>query len=463
MNKRFSWNNLPILLIVTIVLIALGTGLILFDRLRDYTIYMDGQRYTLRTVALTPRQVLRAAGFNPTSGDRVLPDPDHINLRFTNVAVIRQRPVTIITPTEALHLESADLLPANLLGQAGLKLFPGDVIQQNGVRIDPALTIDPGNEAILTFLPAKHIRVFLNQTEQSIYTQQPTLGLALTEANVDLSENSWLSLPLDYSLEQENEVTIHTGREIVVNSPRGSVRGFTSARSVGGALRDLGVSLQGLDQVIPAEDLPLPEDGVIHLTQIEEELAFEIEETAFSNSYAEDPTAELDTISVMVQGQPGLVVTRNRLRIENGVQMAGLSEGPWKASDPSDGVLGQGTTPVIRTEVVDGVTLEYWRKVTVYATGYTPDSQGGHTGTASGIPLTKGIIAVTLEWYRGMKYQRVYVPDYGFGTIADTGGGIPGRYWIDLGFDNDNYVPWHYWTTLYFLTPIPGYIPLVLP
>jgi 3D (Asp-Asp-Asp) domain-containing protein len=62
-----------------------------------------------------------------------------------------------------------------------------------------------------------------------------------------------------------------------------------------------------------------------------------------------------------------------------------------------------------------------------------------------------------------MKLQPVYVPGYGRGIIADTGGGIPGRYWIDLGYDDENYESWHFWTTLYFLTPVPGYIPVVLP
>ena len=47
--------------------------------------------------------------------------------------------------------------------------------------------------------------------------------------------------------------------------------------------------------------------------------------------------------------------------------------------------------------------------------------------------------------------------------IRWLGGGIPGRYWIDLGFDDSNYESWHFWTTLYFLTPVPGYIPVVLP
>jgi 3D (Asp-Asp-Asp) domain-containing protein len=72
------------------------------------------------------------------------------------------------------------------------------------------------------------------------------------------------------------------------------------------------------------------------------------------------------------------------------------------------------------------------------------------------------VIAVTVRWFRDMKLQKVYVPGYGTGVIGDTGGGIPGRYWIDLGFTDDDYESWHQWTTLYFLTPVPQYIPYIL-
>jgi len=463
MHSWFNKGKAASPLFGTIVLIVLGLSLLVIDRLRAYTLAVDGQTYSLKTIAFTPRQVLNRAGYDPLPGDRVWPDSDHTDFSFTHIAVTRQRPVTIVTPLETLHLDSSELLPANLLQLGGLRLYPGDVIVQDGVRVDPGLPLQPGQEAVLTLLPAKQLTITLNDSEKNVYTQLPTLELALSEAGIDLSENSWLSLPLDHALEQQNDVTIRTGRQMVINTPIGSISGFTAAQTVGEALRDLSIPLQGLDLAQPAEDQPLPANSLIALTHVEENLTFQTEETAYNNTYAEDPNAELDTISTMVPGQLGLVVTRTRALTENGAQTKAVTEGPWKASDPMDGVLGQGTKVVVHTEVVDGETLEWWRKVSVYATGYTPNSQGGHTGTASGIPLTKGIIAVTRAWYLGMKFQKVYVPGYGYGTIADTGGGIPGRYWIDLGFDNDNYVSWHSWTTLYFLTPIPGFIPTVLP
>ncbi|MGB4595438.1 MAG: ubiquitin-like domain-containing protein [Anaerolineaceae bacterium] len=463
MHNWFNKGKTPDLLYSAIALILLGLSLLVIDRWRVYTLVVDGQTYSLRTVAFTPRQVLIQAGYNPVEGDKVWPQPDQTNLRFTQILVDRQRPVTIITPTETLHFESAELLAANLLQHAKLKLFPGDIVEHDGVHIDPALTLEPGQEVILTFVPSKQLSVTLNRNYLVVYTQQPTLELALSEAGIALSENSVLSLPLDHELDQQDEVTIHTSRQVVVNTASGSTSGLTAAQSVGQALRDLSVPLQGLDRVQPPEAQPLPDNGLLALTHIEENLSFQTEETAYNNTYTEDPNAELDTISTIVPGQLGLVVTRTRSRIENGIETTAVTEGPWKASDPADGVLGWGTKPVVSTEVVDGETLEYWRKVSVYATGYTPSSQGRHTGTASGTPLTKGVIAVTVPWYQAMKFQKVYVSGYGYGTIADTGGGILGRYWIDLGFDDDNYVSWHSWTTMYFLTPIPAFFPTVLP
>jgi len=59
---------------------------------------------------------------------------------------------------------------------------------------------------------------------------------------------------------------------------------------------------------------------------------------------------------------------------------------------------------------------------------------------------------------------RMYVPGYGFAEAADTGGGVRGRF-IDLGFDDHNYVGWHSQVMVYFLTPVPpeGSIRWIIP
>ena len=108
--------------------------------------------------------------------------------------------------------------------------------------------------------------------------------------------------------------------------------------------------------------------------------------------------------------------------------------------------------------------LEYWGTKTMYATSYYPCgflNRCSYT-TASGATLQKGIVAFTVEWYRELKGTQVYVPGYGIGTVSDTGGGIPGKDWIDLGYGNEDYIPWSKNLTVYFLGPPPDPIPWFL-
>jgi 3D (Asp-Asp-Asp) domain-containing protein len=77
--------------------------------------------------------------------------------------------------------------------------------------------------------------------------------------------------------------------------------------------------------------------------------------------------------------------------------------------------------------------------------------------------VKKGVIGVTRDWYRLFAMDQIYVPGYGIGTVADVGGGIPGSYWIDLGYSDADWVPWYGSVTIYFLTPVPANVPAVLP
>ncbi len=52
-------------------------------------------------------------------------------------------------------------------------------------------------------------------------------------------------------------------------------------------------------------------------------------------------------------------------------------------------------------------------------------------------------------------YTMMYIPGYGVGMAADTGGAIKGR-WIDLAYAEDDEVDWATgWVEIYLLTPVP--------
>jgi 3D (Asp-Asp-Asp) domain-containing protein len=246
------------------------------------------------------------------------------------------------------------------------------------------------------------------------------------------------------------------GQEILIHS---------AAETVGQALAQAGIPLQGLDYSLPAEEAPLPTDGFVHLVRVQEEIVLNTIEIPFDNDYVPDPTLELDLRRVIAPGEPGLQVQRQRVRYEDGVEIQRTVEGEWIARQPRNAEVGYGTQVVIRSLATPAGTIEYWRAIQVYATSYRPCYPNGYCSyaTAMGTTLHKGVVAVIHSWYNVMAGQSIYVPDYGVGRIEDWGLGIPGRDWIDLGFDETDFENWHWSVTMYFLTPVPDNIPWILP
>jgi 3D (Asp-Asp-Asp) domain-containing protein len=195
--------------------------------------------------------------------------------------------------------------------------------------------------------------------------------------------------------------------------------------------------------------------------RVEEEIVIEQQPLPFDSRFEPDPNAPLDTISTVSAGEFGLIAQRVRVRYENGQEASRTVEDEFVAREPVDAVQGYGTQISVRTLDTPNGPIEYWRAVEVYATSYSP-SRAGTPPTApnfgitySGAPLTNGHIAVLRSWYPSMAGRLFYVPGYGVGTVADIGGGIPGRHWIDLGYTDEDWQQWAGTVTLYFLTPVP--------
>lgn len=464
MNKLLAKLNLTVKILLAAGICALGIVFCAIQLYQPHTFLVDGLPMEIKGIAFTTRSLLNQAGIVINPEDSISTSLDGMTWELPPLVTIhRARPVSLHTPEGTIELHTVETLPANLLQQAGISLYREDLLLRNGLALDPYAPLPGGEPALLQFIPAKQVKLDIDGSQASLFTQAGTLAEALEEAGTPLSEKDDLSLPLETRLDDITSLEIVTAREVQVVQGDVLISGMTAARTVAEALDDLGVTLQDLDYSVPSEDQSIPPAGSIEIRQVRETVTLEKEETQYGNSYQADPEAELDTISVIDPGQLGLVVTRTRSRTENGEFVNSQTDGPWKASDPRNGILGTGTQVVIRTEVVDGTTIEYWRKVSVYATSYHPSEFDNGAITRSGVPLTKGIVAVATSWWGGLQGQPVFVPGYGHGIIADTGGGIPGTRWIDLGYDDDNYVGWHDWTTLYFLTPVPAYVQPVLP
>jgi uncharacterized protein YabE (DUF348 family) len=368
-------------------------------------------------------------------------------------------PVVIDADGERRIVETPMTIPANILAEAGVPLYPGDQILVDGALVSDASAALPSVPERLRLLRAEAIRVLADGEQREMRTAAATLGEALWEAGLALSEADEVDPGAQTPPWQAGRAEVRPARLIVIHADGAEMQAWTSASTVGEALSEARLTPMGLDYAIPDVDEPLPDDGTIRLVRVREEIVIEQEPLDFGTVYEPIADLEIDHQRVLEPGTYGVVVNRVRVRTEDGEETGRTVEGEFVAVEPKDRVIGYGTQIVIRTLVTDDGTIEYWRAVEMYATSYSPSRAGTppdapwYGRTASGQTLRKGLVAIDINYIPFG--TRMYVVGYGPAEAADVGGGVRGR-WIDLGYEDHNFVNWHQYVTVYFLTPVPA-------
>ena len=349
-------------------------------------------------------------------------------------------------------LPATSRVPAEILAENGISLAPADRVLINGQIVDATMPMDC-ESCTLQIHRAVTLRLITPDGEQEIVTAALIVGDALSELGIQLYDADFVDPPVGTVATDQLEIIYRPARELAIRVDGQILQIRSSAERVGAALIQGGIPLVGLDASQPSESDPLPADGQIRIIRIVEKIELEQTETPFEVEYVASSEIAIDAEEILTPGITGLIVRRDRVRYEDGVEVSRISEEERKVREPSTQIVGYGTKYVIRTAIVDGQEIRYWRAIQVYATSYSPCNSAAdqcYPNTASGLPVQRGVIGVSRSWYLEMQGWPVYVPGYGYATIEDVGG-IEGKDWIDLGYTDANYQPWHHWVTLYFL------------
>lgn len=373
--------------------------------------------------------------------------------------------VTIIDGENIVTLETDERVPSAILAEAGITLAPDDRILVNGLHVSPEL---PFTNYPITLQLRRAVPITLSapQGGQTIQTSAFTVGEALQEAGIQLRGRDKISQPIQSPVSSlQSPITIYQSLPLTITSNGKNIIITSSAQTVGEALADAGIPLVGGDYSLPSENEALPADGNIKVVRVSESVLLAQKPIPFTSELIASAEVPLDQTQILQPGETGLTMQRIRVRYEDGVEVARVTEDETVVRPPKNRVLGYGTKIEIKTAVVDGVSIEYWRAVEMYITSYSPCRSGGdrcYTGTSSGATVKKGVVGMRYDWYLVMGGQPLYIPGYGFATVEDVCGGCVGKPWIDVGYSDDDFVPWSSWVTVYFLTPVPANVIYVL-
>lgn len=436
---------------------VLGITLIVLSLHKTVFLVVNGRVEEISTYALTVKGLLKNQGLDLTESERVAPDPGTMlwggELVLLNIAST----VEVTADGKVNTFQSAERRPANILLDLGVAIFPKDRILVDGATAGNDFLLSLGKSHQIQLLRGTPITLEFENDSHQFISDADTLAKALENESIEIFEADQLSKPLNTTLHgspilvtliRAEPVLVHLADEII------TIR--TTAETVGAALAQGGIALQGLDYSIPSELEAIPENDQVQIIRVREEILLKQEQIQFTSEYQPADDLALDQLQIQTGGEYGIQAQRLRIVYENDREISRELEKEWVIKEPGARIIGYGTKINIETANTPDGQITYWRKITAYATSYDETCPGCSNTTSSGAYLKKGVIAVKLDWYRYMKGMRVYIPGYGFATIEDVGGGVPWSVnWVDLGYRHKDYVPWSENVTVYFLGPAP--------
>jgi uncharacterized protein YabE (DUF348 family) len=426
------------------------------------TLIVGGTGYQVEASGATVADALEAFDVKLQPGDSVIPAPETpLNANLV-IRVERARPVTITIDGEAQTIHTTFSSPLDILRSSGIAVAAADRLSIDGTETDvDSLLVWPVPVSQISIQRAMTVMIVEGGQQQVIETTAPTVAEALYEAGVTLYLADSIQPDVNSPLSDNLTITVQRSAPVSIMADGVTLETRTQGSTVADALTSAGVVLMGLDYSVPGEDVALRGGMSIRVIRVTEEIDIQQEVLPFETVYQGDASMELDTQRVLSEGQNGIRQTNIRVRYENGVEISRDAEEAAIATDPINRVIAYGTNIVLRTVDTPEGPREYWRVLRMYATSYHPAALGGDNVTATGRILTRGIVAIDP---RIIPYDStLYVPNYGIGMAADTGGPRRFKLWIDLGYDDENWVSWSRYVDVYLLTPVPPEFPYILP
>ncbi len=456
--------------------------------LRTIQVDIDGHTLHLRTHVATLGEALAEARVELRPEDRVEPGPDTPIRSGLRATVQRARTVYIEVDGEMQTHRSLATSVGEVLTEAGVKWIPEDKITIAGQEVageQPLLaSVAPlrqvssrgGRPTPETIGPAPvqvqvqravPISVQDEQTPYTFLTTARTLGEALLDKGITLYEADQIDPPLDTPIRAGMSVLIDRSRPVTLLADGQVLQTRTRAETVADLLKEQEISLGELDYTEPVVDERLTANQQVAVVRVGEAEIIEEESIPFDEEYRANPNLEIDQRQVDNWGAPGVFKRSLKVRYENGVEVSRTLDREWVETPPQNRIISYGTKIVPRQLTTPEGTFTYWRKIRMLATAYSAATCGKARSdptygiTRVGWKARRGVIAVDPSVIP--MYTEMYVPGYGKGTAADTGSLIKGLH-IDLCYDEDSLVHWWKWVDVYLLGSGPsGNVPWILP
>lgn len=301
------------------------------------------------------------------------------------------------------------------------------------------------------------ITLMIDGQASQVNAQGSTVRDVLAQAGVRLRAADLVEPALATKVDGLSSITVTHAHEVEIQVDGKKFKGYTLKQQPVAILADLGFHLGAFDIVTHDEN------GNITLQRVQESLVVAAEAIPYKTQYENNDALSPGDSKVITAGVPGLEISQKRVASTDGKVLREYASPKVRVSEPVNALVQVSSTSAAGTIKVGSQTYNYWKSLDMYTTSYSPCGQGTgscSTGTASGMKVAYGVVAVRSFVFNVLAGTQVYIPGYGIATIGDVGGGFPdGRPWIDLAYSDADYVGWSGYHTVYFLGEAPAYDP----
>lgn len=347
--------------------------------------------------------------------------------------------VTIIDGKKELHIKTREKTVEEVLEEEEITYDKEDSIK-------PALDSKIKDQMKIIIQRAVPITIEADGKVHKLKTTAQNVKAAIKEAGIQLGEKDAIAPTLDTELEKNMKIHIQRAIPCTIQVDGEIKKLLTTAPTVKDVLKEEKITLGKKDKISPGLEKEIQKDMEIKVTRITEETIHQEEKIPFDTVKRNTSSLNKGMTKVVQGGQNGIKENTIHIVYENGKEVSREVVESKVTRKPIGQIVNVGTREVQRTTFVAsrGATTRSattssqgrnrsYRTMTVVATGYSSQDPGVDNITSTGATLKKGIIAVDPSV---IPYgTRIYVPGYGYGIAADTGGGIRGNR-LDLAFSN---------------------------
>ena len=268
----------------------------------------------------------------------------------------------------------------------------GDLLMEQGVPIDehdqvsPDLTASLADGMQVEVLLAKQITLSLNGTQRSVYVTGETVDDVLEQINLRAGRSAHVSPSRGASVEDGDTIVYRQAVNVRVAADGEIRQVITNELTVGGLLDNLGIAVDGSDEVTPSPKTPLSPGLLIRVVRVEISRVVEGQELPFSTDVEQSNEYMQGVRKVIRAGVPGLVQRTFEVRLENGQEVARTLVETRRVRPPVIQLVVEGTRPP-RSE--SGIASWYHRVGMVAAHPSLPFGTEVHvTNVANGKTVT---------------------------------------------------------------------------